>query len=113
MGLGITDGFSLYIFHSSNVFKIFHTNIPLGDCVKGGRAEGTQFHSEFSYHKGGKQALSLEQNQLLWWVHSQEKDFFSTSLDKCHLCVMVYRAVPSCLEVVQCWNLVISLMLRA
>lgn len=37
-GLGIPDGFSL---HSSNVFKIFHTNISPGDCVKGGRAEGT------------------------------------------------------------------------
>lgn len=79
MGLGITGGFSLNIFHSSNVFKISYTNKPLGDCVKGGRAEGTQFHSEFSYHKGGKQALSLEQNQLLRWVHSQEKDFFNIS----------------------------------
>lgn len=57
-GLGIPDGFSL---HSSNVFKIFHTNISPGDCVKGGRAEGTQFHSKLSHHKGGKQALSLEQ----------------------------------------------------
>lgn len=40
-GLGIPDGFSLHIFHSSNVFKIFHTNISPGNCVKGGRAEGT------------------------------------------------------------------------
>lgn len=41
LGLGIPDGFSLHIFHSSNVFKIFHTNISPGNCVKGGRAEGT------------------------------------------------------------------------
>lgn len=61
LGLGIPDSFSLHIFHSSNVFKIFHTNIPPGDCVKGGREEETQFHSKLSHHKGGKQALSLEQ----------------------------------------------------
>lgn len=52
-------------------------------------------------------------NQLLGWVHSQEKDFFLTSLAKCHLCMMIYRAAPSCWEVVQYWNLVISLILRA
>lgn len=39
--------------------------------------------------------------------------FFLTSLAKCHLCMMIYRAAPSCWEVVQRWNLVISLMLRA
>lgn len=52
LGLGIPDSFSLHIFHSSNVFKIFHTNIPPGDCVKGGRAEETVSFQAFPPQRG-------------------------------------------------------------
>lgn len=113
-GLGIPDGFSLYILHSSNVFKIFHTSIPLGDCAKGGRAEGAVSSQAFPPQRGKADfVFGTERHSAPMVGAFPGERFFLTSLAKCHLCMMVYRAVPSCWEVVQCWNLVISLMLGA
>lgn len=112
-GLGTPDGFSLRIFHSSNVLKSFHTKTP-----PGGRAEGTRFPSKLSHHNGVKRALSLGEKRkpapTVGVFPGQSRIFFFlTSLAKCRSCIMIYRAAPSCWEAVQRWNLVISLMLRA